>query len=179
MSNRRQMVGASCQMGDLYSVPLSEDIWLPNSTRIPIWGIQSCWVSQAQLLYPSPRKPCQRQCVQMHCSCTSDPQRRKKSHGENPHLRNHPWKTLGSRIYRDKTYGFLAILISFQHLLWMGEGLIYLNGDSLSGHQELLQEIISRLLFFLGLDSGNTFTAIVLQNLAKVLNYWFETTMCL
>ena len=64
-----------------------------------------------------------------------------------------------------------AILISFQHLLWMGEGLFYLNGDSLSGHQELLQEIISRLLFFLGLDSGNTFTAIVLQNLAKVLNY--------
>lgn len=176
MSNRRQMVGASCQMGDLYSLSLSEDTWLPNSIRPLIWGIQSCWVSQAQLLYPSPRKPCQRHCVQMHCSGTSDPEAMEK----NRHPRKHPWRTLGSGIYRDKTYEFwLSVLISFQHLLWLGGGLPYLSRDSLSGHQELLQEIISRLLRSLGSESDKTFTAIVLQNQAKVLNYWFETTLCL
>lgn len=102
------------------------------------------------------------------------------SHGKNLHPKKHPWRTLGSGIYRDKTYEFwLSVLISFQHLLWLGGGLSYLSRDSLSGHQELLQEIISRLLLSLGSESDKTFTAIALQNQAKVLNYWFETTLCL
>lgn len=72
----------------------------------PHRGIQTCWVTEAQVLQPSTRQSCQKHCVQMIHLYTCETQRRKKkkSPRRSPYPRKHPRRTLRGKLYRDNPH---------------------------------------------------------------------------